>query len=213
MTCVKGGRRKWLGLLTTAVTGLVVLNASAVTVQFNMEVSSPKTADKTFRIGTRPRLEDMDEKPAMMSKLYPLESLVKNTNPDSKDICLKISNLVRYAPDTEAGDEWRSAEETLKAGRGDCEDFAECVAATCQAKGLSATMYILRSNVNAQSHAVTIGEDNGGLWMSSNGNHQNVVSLSDAKEKVCKTMGWWYDDVTMTDAGSAVRPATASNYR
>lgn len=210
MTCARGRHGKWCGLATVALTGLVAVYAGAVTIEINLEVSTPKGAGQSYLIGTRPRFEGTEEKPVTMPTLATLESLVKNSEPDPRDICRNVSKLVKYAPDTQAEDEWRSAEETLKGGRGDCEDFAECIAATCQAKGLSAKLYILRSHVNEQSHAVTIGEDNGAMWMSSNSKHQAVASLSDAKDKVCKEMGWWYDDVTISDAGPTVRTATGT---
>lgn len=126
-----------------------------------------------------------------------VKSIAAVTGANPKDICRQIKAHVQYAPDTKPEDEWRPAGATLKLGRGDCEDFAGCVVAVCRAKGMLTRVYVLTSKVNERSHAVTIGEQNGGMWMSSNGIYQAVLSLDDAKDKVCREMGWWYDDVTM----------------
>lgn len=193
-------RKLMIGTVAAGFLGVWIPDSMAVRIDFEMGMSASRH-DTRFPadhgVGVRPRLENTDDRPVTMPGPSTLQSLVASTDDDPRTICREIKQRVKYAPDIRAEDEWRTPRETLKLGKGSCEDFAGCVAAVCETKGISAKVYVMASKVNKRSHAVTIGENGGKMWMSSNGSFAAVLTLSDAKDKVCREMGWSYDDVTM----------------
>ena len=119
-----------------------------------------------------------------------------------EDIARTVPDHVKYTEDSGRDDEWKPASRTWEQGAGDCEDFSVCVRDLCRSKGMSAHVYVFHSKAtrgsnaaNGGSHAVAIGERNGTLWMSSNGDYEEVQSMDDARNKLARSFGWWLDDV------------------
>lgn len=112
-----------------------------------------------------------------------------------KDACKAVKSRVKYSQDMQREDEWRSGKDTWDRGKGDCEDYAAAVNDLCKEKGFKAEVYVLQPGTTDKAHAVTMGEMDGTLWVSSNGSYEEVKSLHDAKEKIARDLGWWAPDV------------------
>ncbi len=108
-----------------------------------------------------------------------------------------VHDRLTYLPDMIPEDEWRSGRDTWAAGAGDCEDYAAAVKDLSEAIGFNADIYVVESRVGNVAHAVAIGVIDGAMWMSSNGQYQDVQSLSNAKEMVIRDLGWSWDDITI----------------
>jgi len=67
----------------------------------------------------------------------------------------------------------------------------------CKEKNIDAHTYTFSSKTEEKGHAVTIGTDNGQMWMSSNGSHEDIQSVDDAKDKIARRFGWWFDDIVV----------------
>jgi len=198
--------RRGRPLLTVliGVVGCFALSSQAVnSIHVTVQGLSPHNAIPSLgsSITTQPLVDDMQDQLVTMWKAAALSSLILESAADPEAICQQVSAYVQYATDTKPEDEWREPEQTLKAGRGDCEDFASCVQAACTAKGISTKVYVMTSKVNKRAHAVTISDEGGRMWMSTNGTYEAVLSMSDAKDRICRRMGWWYDDVTVEERG------------
>lgn len=114
-----------------------------------------------------------------------------------KAICAAVQGRVRYTRDMVKEDEWRDGRDTWERGEGDCEDFAAAIKDLCDKKGFKTEIYILKSETARAAHAVTIGEINGSMWISSNGSFEYVQSLDDAKDLIARDLGWHGPDVGM----------------
>ena len=112
-----------------------------------------------------------------------------------ENITKTVKNRVQYSRDMLKDDEWRSGRETWDRGEGDCEDYAATVKDLCAANGIVAHILVVRSRAAGKSHAVTMGEWNGGVWVSSNGSYREFQSLHDAKQEVARDLGWWAPEV------------------
>ncbi len=112
-----------------------------------------------------------------------------------RDLCKAVKERVRYSRDILKGDEWRSGEDTWNRRAGDCDDYAVVIKELCEREGFKAEIYVFRSRVAHAAHAVTVGEKDGIMWLSSNGSYQEVKSLDDAREAIARDMGWRAQDV------------------
>jgi predicted transglutaminase-like cysteine proteinase len=108
-----------------------------------------------------------------------------------------VKSRIQYSPDRYKEDEWRSGRETWERAGGDCEDYAAAVKDLCQKKGFESQIVVVRSKTAKAAHAVTIGECNGRIWVSSNGSYTQHASLSDAKQELARDLGWWSPEVEM----------------
>ena len=113
-----------------------------------------------------------------------------------RQVCSAVKQRVKYRRDMTAEDEWRDGRDTWNRRSGDCEDMAACVRDLCKHKGMSAEIYVFRSQTAGKGHAVAIGGSPGELWMSSNGSYQRIRSLADARTEVARAMGWWPESMT-----------------
>ena len=104
------------------------------------------------------------------------------------DICARVKDRVVYAADDV--DSMKTAPETWEDGRGDCEDFANCIVSLCKAKGFDAWIEVYFEGNNSNGHAVAMGKWNGRLWISSNGNFKFVDTNENACVVVAVEMGW-----------------------
>jgi len=111
-----------------------------------------------------------------------------------------VQARVTYRKDVRREDEWRSGQETLASGWGDCEDFAAAVRDRCQERGIPSAIYIVRAADLRKSHAVTIGGWGGRMWMSSNGDYREVRSLGHARDLIASDYGWHGQSVTIRRA-------------
>ena len=117
-----------------------------------------------------------------------------------RDICKVVKDRVKYSRDMQKEDEWRGGEDTWNKGKGDCDDYAVAVRDLCEREGFKAVIYVVYSKTARAAHAVTIGERNGTMWLSSNGLYEEVQSLDDAKETLARDLGWWAPDVDVYKA-------------
>ena len=135
-----------------------------------------------------------------------------------ENICALVGKHIGYTG--EEVDTWTPAEQTWGKGTGDCEDFALCILKVCQDKGFDASIHLFYSLKDfGQGHAVVIGEQNGKLWVSSNGDYEVVDSLDGVKECVasvldCGPSDLWSvnldsDDVTRFVSGSTIAPVAS----
>ena len=135
-----------------------------------------------------------------------------------ENICALVGKHIGYTG--EEVDTWTPAEQTWGKGTGDCEDFALCILKVCQDKGFDASIHLFYSLKDfGQGHAVVIGEQNGKLWVSSNGDYEVVDSLDSVKECVasvldCGPSDLWSvnldsDDVTRFVSGSTIAPVAS----
>ncbi len=115
-------------------------------------------------------------------------------------VCREVHARVAYRKDRRQEDEWRSGEETLASGWGDCEDFAAAVRDRCREQGMPSAIYVVRAADLRRSHAVTIGVWGGRMWMSSNGDYREVSSLDHARNLVAADYGWQGHSVTIRKA-------------
>jgi len=199
------------------MTGLMwffFLNSSLgmdIRIRISASVSKPSSPEGFHPqdIVVKPRFDNMDAGSVTMSNTVSLESLAADTRADPEEICRQIRDHVQYAADTQSEDEWRPSEETLKAGRGDCEDFAICVKDMCAKKGLQSDIRIISSKVTGKSHAIATGNDNGVLWISSNGSYERVDSIKEAKDKIAREMGWGLEDASISEVNDQNRKNTA----
>jgi hypothetical protein len=87
-----------------------------------------------------------------------------------KQLNWHVGHQVHYKCDkAEEGDHWQDAKHTWKRRRGDCEDFAVLMVRLCEEKGIKARVECFVSG--GIGHAIAIGEWNGQLWVSSNGEY------------------------------------------
>ena len=144
------------------------------------------------------------------------QMVVEGDTPEN--ICALVGKHIGYA--SEEVDLWTPAEETWSKGSGDCEDFALCVLKVCQDRGYSAAIHLFYSLKDlGQGHAVVIGELDGKLWVSSNGDFEIVESIDGVKERVanaldCTPGDLWSvnldsDDVTRFVSGSTIAPVAS----
>jgi|APCry1669188910_1035180.scaffolds.fasta_scaffold20070_1 Transglutaminase-like superfamily len=140
-----------------------------------------------------------DDRQVTPPKTASLSSIIIDSAADPEVICKQIGEHVQYAPHATPDDKGRAPEQTVQLGHGNCEDFASTVRAVCAAKDIPTKIYVVTSRINQRSHAVTISDEGGNMWMSSNGSYSAVLSLSDAKDHICRIMGWWYDDTTIEE--------------
>jgi len=105
-----------------------------------------------------------------------------------QEICDAVRARVRYVPDET--DHWQTGEETWNRKAGDCEDFAATVRDICLARGFDAQMVIFHAETSNAAHAVVIGQWNGTVWMSSNGDYRVVGSIANAREIVNREFQW-----------------------
>lgn len=135
-----------------------------------------------------------------------------------ENICALMSKHIGYA--SEDVDTWMPAEQTWSRGLGDCEDFALCVMKVCQDHGFDASIHLFYSLKNlGQGHAVVIGEQDGKLWVSSNGEYEVVENMDEVKECVagvmdCRAGDLWSvsldpDDVARYESGTTVASVAA----
>jgi hypothetical protein len=133
-----------------------------------------------------------------------------------KDISRRVRTQVTYVKDAE--DVLSKPEETWKKQIGDCEDMAACVVELCHKNGFDARIHVFYKTGTSEGHAIATGEDNGKLWISSNGWHMKVKSLADAQREVARDMGWENDlvgsvawkDLKEQDLGESISVAGAS---
>ncbi|MEI6808550.1 MAG: hypothetical protein WCN95_07490 [bacterium] len=150
----------------------------------------------------KPRQDTAIARPVTMPARDSWNEVVVMTRPAPADVCRQIKDRVAYASDVRAEDEWRSGQDTYARGSGDCEDIAASVKDLCAEKGIKTEMYIIESKADRKSHVVVIGIDGADMWMSSNGSFQRIASLNDARERISREFGWWYDQVVMTKVTS-----------
>jgi hypothetical protein len=117
-----------------------------------------------------------------------------------QSVCRYVRARVTYQKDQVPEDQWRSGEETLALGRGDCEDFAAAVRDRCRERGIPSAIYVMRAPDLDGAHAVTIGSWGGRMWMSSNGDYREIRSLEYACELVASDCGWQGATVTISKA-------------
>ena len=111
---------------------------------------------------------------------------IEATSP--QEICDAVRSRIVYTPD--ADDHWQTGVETWNRKTGDCEDFAAAVRDLCLARGLDAQMVIFHAKSSKAAHAVVIGQWNGAVWMSSNGEHRDVRDIAHAREIVSHELQW-----------------------
>jgi predicted transglutaminase-like cysteine proteinase len=111
--------------------------------------------------------------------------------------CQTVQQRVTYRSDVQATDEWRSGEETLASGWGDCEDMAAAVKSVCHTRGITSNIYIVRARALRAGHAITIGGSEGRMWMSSNGSYRDIRSIDDARQIIAREFGWKNVKVTI----------------
>lgn len=134
-----------------------------------------------------------------------------------ENICALVGKHIGYA--SEEVDRWTPAEQTWSKGSGDCEDFALCVLKVCEDRGYNASIHLFYSLKDLEGHAVVIGEQDGQLWVSSNGDFEIIESIDGAKECVasvldCESSDLWSvnldsDDVTRFVSGSTIAPVAS----
>ena len=178
---------------------LLLITAISVTLQLTPALASRQARgrDLTHRGGTiwsrTMQLRDGDRGRA--STMTWKEAAQRSSSPES--ICSTVKSRVSYSRDTCPEDEWRSGKATWSRGRGDCEDYAAVVKELCREKGFEAQTFVLRSKTAGEAHAVTVGERNGRVWVSSNGSYTVHRSLFDAKQEIARDQGWWAPEVEM----------------
>lgn len=166
-------------------------------------------------VSIKPRRESSAARPMTMPARESWNEVVARTLPVPVEVCRQVKDHVAYTPDVRPEDEWRSGRDTFARGGGDCEDIAASVKDLCAEKGIVVEMYIIESKVDNKSHVVAIGTDGADMWMSSNGSFQRISSLNDARERISREFGWWYDQVVMAkvsprDGDCFSMPAMAS---
>jgi predicted transglutaminase-like cysteine proteinase len=127
-----------------------------------------------------------------------------------------VKRRIKYSRDISKEDEWRSGKDTWDRQEGDCEDFAATVNVLCEKNGIQSQVIVLRSKTARAAHAVTVGNRNGSVWVSSNGGYEEYQSEADAKQAMARELGWHAPEVevlkvneTETDNGfKSVQVAT-----
>jgi predicted transglutaminase-like cysteine proteinase len=110
-----------------------------------------------------------------------------------QEITEAVLARVRYTPD--AYDYWQTGEQTWNRKAGDCEDFAALVRDICLIRGFDAQVVVFHAKRSHAAHAVVIGNHNGTIWMSSNGDYRVVESIADARDIMISELKWYHDEV------------------
>ena len=150
-----------------------------------------------------------DRRPMTMPLRMQRWGTVSHAAQQPSDICSAVKQRVKYAHDNVPADEWKAAKETWDTGRGDCEDFAVVVKRLCERQDIKADVYRFYPP-KGQGHAVTIGEHQGLLWMSSNGSYVEVHSIEAAKWIVANKHGWQADLVRTVKGEKSRQRETAA---
>lgn len=89
-----------------------------------------------------------------------------------------------WVKDRKTADEWKSPEQTLTDGKGDCEDFARLAFATLREMGCAYAEILCLYPVKGQGHAICVfrGFSTPYLWWYSNGELQEAVKPSSDHE-------------------------------
>ena len=137
-----------------------------------------------------------------------------------REICHLVEKNVRYKKEKQ--DQWATPEQTWTSGKGDCEDFALCIQDICSLKGISTKVHLyFPATGGKEGHAVLVGEWNGKVWFSSNGEYEEVKSEDEVKQRVarmlsCKEKQLWglklseRDVAKYLEKGLAVAGTTAA---
>jgi len=72
----------------------------------------------------------------------------------SADLPSILDGRVRYRAEPAGSEEWRTVDEVLRSGYGDCEDLAAALAAELRVRRMSARAIVRRANVGRGYHAV-----------------------------------------------------------
>lgn len=175
-------------------TGTAVIAAAFIL----LLVSLPASAARMFRAPTTPAPQTLDS----------WTDVIAHANTPA-DICRVVKSRIRYVSDASAKDEWQDSQLTWQRRKGDCEDFAITVRDLCTAQGIKAEVVVFYPRESRQGHAVTLGEWNGGMWMSSNGSFERVNSEDDARERIARENSWPNDVATLyTDKSTKVMSST-----
>lgn len=181
-------KTKTTTLMVVAILGLSVMKAAALTAGSGQE----ETASSSSGLRT---LELRQGKSLPASTLAWDSPSQRSSSPE--DVCKAVTDRVKYARDMVKEDEWRDGRDTWNKKEGDCEDYAVVIKDRCEEEGFKTEIYVVKSGTAGASHAITIGEVNGALWISSNGSYKEVESLNDAKETIARDLGWWAPDVSV----------------
>lgn len=125
-----------------------------------------------------------------------------------REICGAVGRNIRYV--TEDADAWAQPEETWARGRGDCEDFALLIQRLAKMSGMETKLHLyFPSTGGSEGHAVLVGEWNGKVWFSSNGEYEEVKSEDDVRRRVarmlsCKEKNLWVLKMSESDVASYV---------
>lgn len=144
----------------------------------------------------------VDREPVTMPLHEQTWDVVTYTAREPDNICSAVRQRVKYAQDLAPEDEWKEARDTWNTGRGDCEDFAVVVRTLCEEQAIKADVYCFYPS-GGTGHAVTIGEWQGQLWMSSNGSFETVHSIEDAKQRIAARHGWRANAVSVRKGGES----------
>lgn len=130
-----------------------------------------------------------------------------------REICRLVEQNIRYK--TEETDQWSKGEETWVRGRGDCEDFAVMIQELCALSGMQTKVHLyFPATGGKEGHAVLVGEWNGKVWFSSNGEYEEVKSEDDVRRRVarmlsCKEKQLWVMKLNETDVANYMSKAPA----
>jgi hypothetical protein len=113
-----------------------------------------------------------------------------------KDASAQVRRHVRYQEDL--GDVWSGGRETWERAYGDCEDLAAAVVDLVRGLGLEAEIYVFYPAGSWEAHAVAVGRYEGKTWISSNGWHETVDSMEEAKRIIAKEQGWRSKTIEVT---------------
>ena len=121
-----------------------------------------------------------------------------------KEVCMLVQRSIRYREDL--GDTWVTGKEAWERAFGGCEGFAACVVDMCRAVGIEARIEVFYPRGSREAHAVAMGTWQGKMWISSNGSHQYIASMEEAKRGIAGDLGWRRQEVL------AMEPPQLSKY-
>lgn len=183
----------WIAALVLGVMGSQVDAQSVASATQSSSAVSPSWAKRTFG--------RMDWSEAAQAYASP------------REICRLVEKNVRYK--TEKTDKWSASGETWMAGYGDCEDFAILIQELCRLSGFETKVHLyFPATGGREGHAVLVGEWNGKIWFSSNGQYEEVKSEQEVRNRVarmlsCKEKQLWVMKLSDRDVANYIQKTPA----
>ena len=102
-----------------------------------------------------------------------------------KDVCRMVEKHVGYRE--QALDQWTPGRKVWDRGYGTCQHFAVLIQQICRERGFETSIHLYYPlAMNAPGHAVVVGECNGRIWVSSNGDYSEVKSRDEVTKQVAQ---------------------------